>query len=70
MIVIVLNSWGLWQSKLKISRRCEAIAAFLVVIYNIFVSAWGGVLANGFEFVVTIIAIIRFDIRKVDNEEH
>ena len=70
MIGIVLNSWGLWQSKLKISRRCEAIAAFLVVIYNIFVSAWGGVLANGFEFVVTIIAIIRFDIRKVDNEEH
>ena len=64
MIGIILNSWGLWQSNLKISRRCEAIAAFLVVIYNIVVSAWGGVLANGFEFIMTSIAIIRFDIRK------
>ncbi len=68
MLGIVLNTWGLWQSKLKISRRCEAIAAFLLVVYNIVVSAWGGVLANGFEFIMTIIAIIRFDIRKLENE--
>ncbi len=64
MIGIVLNSWGLWQSKLKVSRRCEAVAAFLLVIYNIIVSAWGGVLANGFEFIMTLIAIMRFDIKK------
>ena len=64
MIGIVLNTWGLWQSKLKVSRRCEAVAAFLVVIYNIVVSAWGGVLANGFEFIMTLIAIMRFDIKK------
>ena len=64
MVGIVLNSWGLWQSKLFVSRRCEAIAAILLVIYNIIVSAWGGVLANGFEFVMTVIAIIRFDILK------
>ena len=62
MIGIVLNSYGLWQSKLSISRKCEAIAAIMLVVYNIVVSAWGGVLANGFEFVMTIIAIIRFDI--------
>ena len=64
MIGIVLNSWGLWQSKLPVSRRCEATAAILLVIYNVIVSAWGGVLANGFEFVMTLIAIVRFDILK------
>ncbi len=66
MIGIVLNTWGLWQRKLPISRKCEAIAAMLLVIYNIQVLAWGGVLANGFEFVVTVIAILRFDILKRD----
>lgn len=65
MIGIVLNSWGLWQSNLKISRKCEAVAAFLLIIYNVNVLAWGGVLANGFEFIVVIIAIWRFDILKV-----
>ena len=68
MVGIVLNSWGLWQSKLPVSRRCEAIAAFLVVVYNFKVLAWGGVLANGFEFVMVVIAIVRFDILKLDNE--
>lgn len=64
MIGIVLNSWGLWQSKLPVTRKCEAVAAFLVVVYNIKVLAWGGVLANGFEFVMVVIAIVRFDILK------
>ena len=67
MIGIVLNSWGLWQKHLSISRKCEAVAAILLVIYNIIVSAWGGVLANGFEFIMTVIAIVRFDILKEDN---
>lgn len=68
MIGIVLNSYGLWQSKLPISRRCEAVAAILLVIYNIVVSAWGGVLANGFEFVMTVFAIYRFDILKRESK--
>ena len=62
MIGIVINSWGLWQKKLNLTRKCEAIAAFLVIAYNIKVLAWGGVLANGFEFVMVVIAIFRFDI--------
>ena len=64
MIGIVLNSWGLWQNNLKISRQCEAVAAFLLVIYSVNVFAWGGVLANGFEFIMVMIAIFRFDILK------
>ena len=64
MIGIVLNSWGLWQSKLPISRRCEAVAALLLVIYNVRVLAIGGVFANGFELIMTLLAIIRFDILK------
>lgn len=68
MIGIVLNSYGLWQSRLPISRRCEAVAAILLVIYNIAVSAWGGVLANGFEFVMTVLAIYRFDILKRESK--
>ena len=67
MIGIVLNSWGLWQKNLKITRKCEAIAAVLIVIYNVIVSAWGGVFANGFEFIMTVSAIVRFDILKKDN---
>ena len=66
MFGIVLNSWGLWQKKLSVSRNCEAIAAILLVIYNVKVLAWGGVLANGFEFVVTVIAIVRFDILRLE----
>ena len=68
MVGIVLNSWGLWQSKLYVTRRCEAIAAFLLVIYNVIVFAWGGVLANGFEFIMTVIAMVRFgDFKKSVN---
>ena len=68
MIGIVTNSWGLWQKNLKTARICEAIAAFLVVTYNIIVLAWTGVLTNGFEFAMVIIAIIRFDILKKENK--
>ena len=68
MFGIVLNSWGLWQKKLPVSRRCEAVAAILLVVYNVVVSAWGGVLANGFEFIVTMIAIFRFDVFQLGDE--
>ena len=64
MIGIVLNSWGLWQKKLPVARKCEAVAALLLVIYNVRVLAWGGVLANGFELIMTLLAIVRFDILK------
>ncbi len=66
MIGIVLNSWGLWQNNLKIQRLCEATAAFTVTVYSLIVLAYGGALANGFEFLMTLIAIYKFDIKRSD----
>ena len=61
---IGLNSYGLWQKKLKVTRRCELTASVLVTIYNIIVRSYTGALTTGIEGVFTIIAIINYDILK------
>ncbi|MBR6113405.1 MAG: YgjV family protein [Bacilli bacterium] len=64
LLGIGLNSYGLWQKKLKITRRCELISAVLVTIYNIIIRSYTGALTTGIEGVLTIFAIINYDILK------
>ena len=64
LLGIGLNSYGLWQKKLKVTRRCELTSAVLVTIYNLIVRSYTGALTTGIEGVLTIIAIINYDILK------
>ena len=64
---IGINTYGLWQKKLKVTRRCQLIAASSVTIYNLIVSAYAGAIATFIEVILTLVAIYRFDIKKRKN---
>lgn len=64
IIGLVLNSYGLWQKKLKVSRLCEIIACILLIIYNILVHAYTGIIAVSFELIMTLYAMYKYDFKK------
>lgn len=64
MLGIGLNTYGLWQKKLKVTRRCQLFAASSVTIYNLIVSAYAGAIATFLEVILTLVAIYRFDLKK------
>lgn len=64
IIGLVLNSYGLWQKNLTISRLSEVLACILVIIYNVVVHAYTGIIAVSFELLMTLIAMYNYDIKK------
>jgi len=65
----LIYTYGLWQDNIKVIRVCAAIMAIGWVIYSLLVGAYSGALTETIEFISAIIAIVRYDIKKVTIEE-
>ncbi len=63
-IGVIINTVGLWQPNLKITRFTELFACILVTIYNIKYFAITALIATLIEIFIVLRAICRFDIEK------
>ena len=65
MIAVVAYSIALWIGKLKAVRIIEVFSCSLFIIYNIKVLAITGLIATVIEMLAAIVAIYKFDIKKI-----
>lgn len=61
---VILNTYGLWQKNLKITRFTEFLACSMVLIYNFQYYSITGAIASLIEIAFVIRAIYRFDFKK------
>ena len=64
-IAVILYTIALWQDSLKITRIVEVISCLLFIVYSISVYAIVGLIATIIELIFVLIAIYRFDIKKI-----
>ena len=64
-LAVILYSIALWQKNLTITRITEIISCSLFIIYNIKVLAISGLISTFIEMFSAIIAIYKFDIKKL-----
>ena len=67
-ISCVLYTISIWQSNLKVTRIVEVVSCSLYIIYNIKVLAYVGLVSSIIELFSALIAIYRFDIKKVSEK--
>ena len=67
-LAVLLYSIALWQSNLTITRITEIVSCLLFIIYNIKVLAISGLISTFIEMFSAMIAIYKFDIKKVKNK--
>ena len=67
MIAVVLYSIAIWDGNLKKVRIVEIISCLLYIIYNIKVQAYTGLIATVIEMLGAMVAIYRFNIKKLKN---
>lgn len=65
MFAVILYSIAVWYGNLKVIRITEVISCSLFIIYNIRVLAITGLIATIIELMAAVIAIYKFDIRKL-----
>ena len=65
MFAVVLYSVAVWYGNLKLVRCTEVISCSLFIIYNIRVLAITGLIATVIEMMAALIAIYRFDVKKL-----
>lgn len=61
----IIYGYGLWQNNLKIFRIIALLNPVLWIIYNIHVNAYVGIICSIFEMISAIIAIYKYDIKKI-----
>lgn len=66
IITAIMYSYGVWQNNLKRFRIIALIVPMCWFIYNIYVSAYIGMIATILEFISALVAIIRLDILKIN----
>lgn len=69
MIAVVAYSIALWVGNLKVVRMIEVFSCVLFIIYNVKVLAITGLIATVIEMLAAIVAIYRFDIKKIVKSE-
>lgn len=69
MFGIILFSIAMWYGNLTFMRVGEAIACTLLMIYNIKVLAFTSCIATMIEISTVLIAIYRFDLKKLKKEK-
>ncbi len=70
MLAVVLYSIAVWYGNLKLIRCTEVISCTLFIVYNIRVLAITGLIAIMIELIAALIAIYRFDIKKLNSNEN
>lgn len=68
MLAVVLYSIALWVGNLKAVRITEIFSCLLFIIYNIKVFAITGLIATVIEMCAAIVAMYRFDVKKIEEE--
>lgn len=69
MFAVILYSISVWYGNLKLIRCTEIISCTLFIIYNIRVLAITGLIATIIELIAAMIAIYKFDIKKLKLNE-
>lgn len=69
MFGIILFSIAMWYGNLTFMRISEAIACTLLMIYNVKVLAFTSCIATMIEISTVLIAIYRFDLKKLKKEK-
>lgn len=62
----VLYTYGTWCDNLKVFRYIALIVAILWIIFNLYVGAYVAFIGSIFELLSGLLAIYRFDIKKID----
>ena len=70
MLAVVLYSIAVWYGNLKLIRCTEVISCTLFIVYNIRVLAITGLIAIMIELIAALIAIYRFDIKKLNSNKN
>lgn len=70
MLAVILYSIAVWYGNLKWIRSTEVISCTLFIVYNIRVLAITGLIATIIELIAALIAIYRFDIKKLNFHEN
>lgn len=65
LLAVILYSIAIWQDNLKLTRIIEVISCSLFIIYNIKVLAIVGLISTIIELISAIVAIYRFDIKRI-----
>lgn len=68
MIGVISYSIALWIGNLKAVRITEVFSCILFIIYNIKVFAITGLVATVIEMIAAIVAIYKFDVKKIKEE--
>ena len=66
ILATILYTYGTWTDNLKLFRYIAIIAAILWIVFNFYVGAYVAFIGSIFELLSGLLAIYRFDIRKVD----
>ena len=66
LIAALLYTISLWHKDLRYIRFAELIVALLYIIYNFNVLAYTSMISAFIEFITTVYAIYKFDIRKTN----
>lgn len=73
-IIPIINtlgySYSTWQKNTKVIRLIFLIAAILWIVYNLLVGAYIPMIGNIIEVISALIAIIKFDILKKENNSN
>ena len=65
-ISTVARTWGTWQDDMKWARRTSFLAQTCMIIYNVAAAMYTGALTEACNSVSSLIAIWRYDLRKVN----
>jgi len=66
IVATILYTYGTWTDNLKLFRYSAIIVTILWIIFNFYVGAYVSFIGSIFELLSVILAVYRFDIRKVD----
>ena len=69
IVLALITTYGIWQDNLKIYRITCAFTIFCWIFYNLYLSAYVSAVGNIYQFISTIIAIYKLNIKNVDNEK-
>ena len=69
-IAVSVYSIGLWQKNLTVIRLLELISCILFIIYNINVVAITGLISTIIELSIVLVAVYRYDFKKIGNKEN
>lgn len=69
IIAVILYTYAAWQDNLKMFRIINIFVILIWIVYNFYVGAYVSFFGNIVQLIFAVIAVIRFDIKKLDKTE-